>query len=73
MSAERRLAALPIAPRTAHTAAVGERHLAALPVAPRVVGTPAVDRIYHPYIVAQRMSNDLVIYSRDIGRIVTIA
>lgn len=73
MSAGRCLAARPVAPRVILTPAVEEQCLAALPVAPWVVNTPAVDQIYHPYIVAQRMSNDLIIYSRDIGRIVSIA
>ena len=73
MSAEQHLTALPIAPQTTHTTAVRERRLAALPVAPWVVCTPAINCIYHLYIVAQRMSNDLIIYSHDIGHIVTIA
>lgn len=34
---------------------------------------PAVDAIFHPCIVAQRTSSDLVIYTRDLGRVITVA
>ena len=50
-----------------------QQPLAALPIAPRVISIPAVNQIYHPYIVVQRMSNDLVVYSHDIGHIITVA
>lgn len=47
--------------------------LPALPIAPIVPDVPRVDAIYHPCVVAQRMSTDLVIYTRDLGRVITVA
>ncbi|KAG9309389.1 hypothetical protein JVU11DRAFT_10637 [Chiua virens] len=47
--------------------------LPVLPIVPVVPEIPSVDVVYHPCIVAQRTSTDLVIYTRDLGRIITIA
>ena len=47
--------------------------LSPLPITPLITDIPPINKIYHPYVVAQQMSNNLVIYSHDIGRLVTIA
>lgn len=47
--------------------------LPALPIAPIVPEIPLIDAVYHPCVVAQRTSTDLVVYSRDLGRVITVA
>ncbi|KAF8834391.1 hypothetical protein BDN67DRAFT_1016557 [Paxillus ammoniavirescens] len=44
-----------------------------LPIVPLNPDIPSIDAIFHPCVVAQRMSNNLVIYTRDLGRIIMIA
>ena len=56
----------------ARCAARSSSPLPALLIAPIIPDVPTVDAIYRPCVLAQRMSTDLVIYTRDLGRIVTI-
>ena len=48
--------------------------LPALPIALPPIGPqiPSIDAIFHPCVVVQRTSSDLVHYTRDLGRIVTV-
>ena len=47
--------------------------LPALPVVPIVPEIPPIDVIFHPCVVAQRTTTDLTIYTRDLGRVITVA
>ncbi|KAG9309528.1 hypothetical protein JVU11DRAFT_10502 [Chiua virens] len=47
--------------------------LPALPIAAAVPIIPSIDAVFHPCIVAQLVSNDIVIYSRDFGCVITVA
>jgi len=44
-----------------------------LPIALNDPEIPAVDVIFHPCVVAQRTSTDLIVYTRDLGRVITVA
>ncbi|KAF8122015.1 hypothetical protein EV363DRAFT_1301438 [Boletus edulis] len=47
--------------------------LPALPIVPIVPEIPPIDAIYHPCIVVQRTSTNLIIYTRDLGCMITVA
>ena len=47
--------------------------LPALAIAAIVPEIPLIGAVFYPCVVAQHTTSDLVVYSRDLGRIITIA
>ena len=44
-----------------------------LPIALNNPEIPAIDAVFHPCVIAQRTSTDLVIYTHNLGRVITVA
>ena len=55
-----------------HPAACLPSPLPALPIIPIIPNIPPIDAVYHPCVVAQHTTTDLVVYTCDLGRIITV-